>query len=112
MSCIFSYKGFSYAFIKENPEITVNDTWPGLKGPPKTNTILQYDEDYEEVITWGAKALPFELTRKAKNNNKKLNLVELFKLHLGDVPEREKPELPTEVPPERAITDYLREMGD
>ena len=81
-------------------------------GPPKTNTILQYDEDFEEVICWGLKAIPVELTRKGRNSNKKLNLVELFKLHLEDIPEREKPELPKEVTPERAITDYLREFGD
>lgn len=109
----FFYQGFSFAYIKpekEKIEIVVNDNWLGIKGPMKTNTVLQYDEDYEDVIAWGAKALAGEPSKKAKNNQPRP--VELFKLHLGDVPESKKPKLPDGITPERAITDYLREMGN
>ncbi|CAG8662851.1 6583_t:CDS:2 [Rhizophagus irregularis] len=107
-----TFSGFSFAYIKpekEKIEIVVNDNWLGIKGPMKTNTVLQYDEDYEDVIAWGAKALAGEPSKKAKNNQPRP--VELFKLHLGDVPESKKPKLPDGITPERAITDYLREMG-
>ncbi|GES84968.1 hypothetical protein GLOIN_2v1702288 [Rhizophagus clarus] len=107
-----TFSGFSFAYIKPEKEkiaIVVNDNWLGVKGPMKTNTVLQYDEDYEDVITWGAKALANEPSKKAKN--KQPRPVEMFKLHLGDVPETKKPKLPNGITPERAITDYLREMG-
>ena len=38
--------------------------------------------------------------------------MELFKFYLGKVPESKKPKLPNQVTPDRAITDYLREMGN
>ncbi|CAB5350225.1 unnamed protein product [Rhizophagus irregularis] len=66
-----TFSGFSFAYIKpekEKIEIVVNDNWLGIKGPMKTNTVLQYDEDYEDVIAWGAKALAGEPSKKAKNN--------------------------------------------
>ena len=89
----------------------MNDNWPGIKGPMKTNTILQYDENYDEIIAWGAKALADEPSRRDKKKNNQPRPVELFKFHLGKDPEK-KPELPIGVTPERAITDYLREMGN
>ena len=86
----------------------------------KINTALQYDENYEEVIAWGAMALDSEPNRsnrsnrrERKNNKRPLpKPVELFKLHLGKVPESKRPILPPKVPYKRAITDYLREMGN
>lgn len=37
--------------------------------------------------------------------------IELFKLHLGDIPEEKKPILPPSLSYKKAISDYLREMG-
>ena len=88
----------------------MNETWPGIRGPLKINTVLQYDEAYEDVVSWGANALAGEPSRKAKSNQPRP--VELFKLHLGNVPESKKPKLPGGITPDRAITDYLREMGN
>ena len=89
----------------------MNDNWLGVKGPMKTNTVLQYDEDYEDVIAWGAKALAIEPSRRDRNNRQPSKPIELFKFHLGDVPEEEKPKLPDRMTPKKPITDYLREMG-
>ncbi|GBB93259.1 hypothetical protein RclHR1_02140012 [Rhizophagus clarus] len=108
-----TYSGFSYAFVKpenEKVDIVVNDNWPGIKGPAKINTVLQYDEDYEDVIAWGNKALAIEPSRRDKNNKQPPKPIELFKFHLGDVPEEEKPTLPDGMTPVKVITDYLREM--
>ncbi|CAG8646028.1 3349_t:CDS:2, partial [Funneliformis caledonium] len=66
----------------------------------KTCTALEYDDEYNKVITWDFPA------KRNKNNNKP---VELFKLHLSDIPDELKPKLP--VGYEKAITDYLREIG-
>ncbi|PKC57608.1 hypothetical protein RhiirA1_446129 [Rhizophagus irregularis] len=109
-----TFSGFSYAFIKpenEKTDIVVNDNWPGIKGPAKINTVLQYDEDYEDIITWGAKALAIEPSRRDRNNKQPPKPIELFKFHLGNVPEEEKPTLPDGMTPEKAITDYLHELG-
>jgi hypothetical protein len=115
----FLCQGFSYAYVKpekEQIEIVVNDDWPGVKGPMKINTVLQYDENYDEVFSWGAKALASEPSRRDRRNrnpNRPLpKPVELFKFYLGNVPESKRPKLPNEVAPDRAITDYLREMGN
>ena len=91
----------------------MNNTWPGIKGPVKVNTVLQYDEDYEDVITWGAEAF-YKPSRRDKDNNKQPKLVELFRLYLGDVPEEMELdiELPEGLTPTKVITDYLREMGN
>jgi hypothetical protein len=43
-----------------------------------------------------------------KNRNE-TNPVELFKLHLGNLSESLKPELPVDY--KKAITDYLHEIG-
>ena len=111
----FFSQGFSYAYVKPEKakiEIVVNDDWPGIKGFKKVNTVLQYDENYKSVTAWGAKALAGEPPKKNKGNKALPKPVELFKLHLGKIPDSKKPKLPNEVPPERAITDYLREMGN
>ncbi|CAB5350223.1 unnamed protein product [Rhizophagus irregularis] len=87
-----TFSGFSYAFIKpenEKTDIVVNDNWPGIKGPAKINTVLQYDEDYEDIITWGAKALAIEPSRRDRNNKQPPKPIELFKFHLGNVIQQE-----------------------
>ena len=38
--------------------------------------------------------------------------VELFKLHLGDMKENEKPPLPSGLDFKKAITDYLTKIGE
>jgi len=79
----------------------------------KTNTVLQYDKNYEDIVAWGAKALSGEPSKRSRNNDiNQPRPVEYFKLHLGDVPESKKPKLPGGITPEGAITDYLREMGN
>ena len=92
----------------------MNDNWPGIKGPLKINTVLQYGQDYEDVISWGAKALANDSFRRdGRNGNNLPKPIELFKFHLlGDVPESKKPKLPEGITPEKLITDYLREMGN
>ena len=92
-----------------NPEIITNDTWPEQIGQLKTNTVLQYDDDFSEVVTWGSPALAKR--QKKKDRSYPPKPVELFKLHLGDMPESEKPYLPPNLDYKKAITDYLREMG-
>ncbi|CAG8653117.1 4973_t:CDS:2, partial [Funneliformis mosseae] len=71
-------------------------------GPPflfQTYTALEYDDEYNKVISWGFPA------KRNKDDNKP---DELFKLHLSDIPDELKPKLP--VGYEKAITDYLREI--
>ncbi|CAJ0909912.1 9590_t:CDS:10, partial [Entrophospora sp. SA101] len=109
-----TFSGFSYAYIKpekEKIEIVVNQEWGHFKSPDKTNTVLQYDESYEEVVTWGADALSSEPSRRRRLANKPLpRPVEYFKFYLGNVPESKKPKLPPGITFDKAITDYLREM--
>ncbi|CAG8700777.1 8468_t:CDS:2, partial [Racocetra fulgida] len=72
--------------------VITNDTWPDVAGALKTNTVLKYDQNLRNV----------EATSKP---------VELFKLHLGNMPDKEKPVLPKGLDYKKAITDYLTEMG-
>ena len=94
----------------------MNDDWPGVKGPMKINTVLQYDENYDTVFAWGAKALASEPSKKdKKHKNAKKPLprpVELFKFYLGNVPESKRTRLPDEITVEKALTDYLYQMGN
>ncbi|PKC56291.1 hypothetical protein RhiirA1_501290 [Rhizophagus irregularis] len=93
-----TYSGFSYTHIS-HPIIITNEEWPEKIGQLKTNTVLKYkDENFEEVDCWGYPALY-------------KSPIELFKLHLGDIPESEKPYLPSKLSYKKAITDYLREIG-
>nr|CAG8460612.1 7376_t:CDS:10 [Entrophospora candida] len=107
-------KTFSYAYIKpekEKIEIAVNQEWGHFKSPYKLNTVLQYDEDYKEVVSWGADALRSEPSRRKRHTYKLLpRPVEDFKLHLENIPESQKPKLPPGITFDKAITDYLREM--
>ena len=109
----FPHQGFAYANVqdkKAQTEIMVNDEWGSFNNKNKTNTALQYNEDYSEVISWGTNALSPEPSRR---KNKPLpRPVEYFRLYLSDVPESKKPKLPSGITFEKAITDYLREMGN
>ncbi|CAB5341456.1 unnamed protein product [Rhizophagus irregularis] len=94
-----TYSGFSYTHIS-HPIIITNEEWPEKIGQLKTNTVLKYkDENFEEVDCWGYPALY-------------KSPIELFKLHLGDIPESEKPYLPSKLSYKKAITDYLREIAE
>ncbi|CAG8793833.1 26611_t:CDS:2, partial [Racocetra persica] len=52
-----------------------------------------------------------EISRRDRNKENLPRPIELFKLHLGDVPEVQKPKLPFGLSSEKAITDYLHKMG-
>ncbi|CAG8723057.1 3659_t:CDS:2, partial [Gigaspora rosea] len=105
-----TYSGFAYAYVHGNKEIVVNDEWGNFKSN-KTNTALQYDETYSAVLNWGVGALSSKPTRRKRSELPKP--IEYFKFYLSDdVPEEKKPELPPEVPFEKAITDFLREMAE
>ena len=66
--------------------------------------IIQYDENYENVIKWGA-IVP---SGRNEDSNKQPKLIELSK----GVPEEEKLKLPEKLTLIKAITDYFREMGN
>ncbi|CAG8621090.1 7824_t:CDS:2, partial [Ambispora gerdemannii] len=92
--------------------IETNSTWPGRYGQFKTNTALEYDNNWN-VTNWGYPALSQRPVLKTKGGGQVSDRkpVELFKLHLGDIPEDEKPLLPPGLNYQKAITDYLRELG-
>ncbi|CAB5295751.1 unnamed protein product [Rhizophagus irregularis] len=77
-------------------EIITNDVWPQQIGVMKTNTVLQYDSNYQNVIKWGNPALAQKQSKHARKNKDlpSSKTVELFKLHLGNIPQNEKPPLP------------------
>ena len=105
-----TYSGFAYCHVGENKNICSNDLWHGEAGQLKTNTVLQYDDEYNNVKLWGAPALAKKRSRRVKKQNIGDDKpVEMFKLHLGDLFEELKPKLPIEY--KKAITDYLREIG-
>ncbi|CAG8565197.1 9926_t:CDS:2 [Ambispora gerdemannii] len=107
-----TYSSFAYAHV-QTCEVIINDDWPGRKGPLKTNTVLQYDADFKEVIAWGSQALVGEPQRRRKKAAPDPpKPIELFKLHFGNAPEEQKTNLPPNCPAEKAITDYLREMEE
>ncbi|CAG8699662.1 9076_t:CDS:2 [Rhizophagus irregularis] len=97
------YSLFSYCHVSGNQCIRTNDIWHEKVGQLRTNTVLQYDETYKNVKLWGTPALA--KTRNIKNDK----FVELFILHLSDLPDNLKPILPIKY--KKAITDYLREIG-
>ena len=102
-----TYSGFSYCHVANKQNICSYDSWPGIEDQFKTNTVLQYDDEYNNVVLWGAPALA---KRSNRQNRKQENrIVELFKLHLGDLSDCLKPKLPVDY--KKAITDYLREIG-
>ncbi|PKC68590.1 actin-like ATPase domain-containing protein [Rhizophagus irregularis] len=104
-----TFSGFAYTY-RSSPEIITNDSWPQQIGPLKTNTVLQYDSNYQNVIKWGNPALAQRQSRRSKDSSSS-KTVELIKLHLGNIPQNEKPPLPRQLSYEKAISDYLRELG-
>ncbi|PKY62189.1 hypothetical protein RhiirA4_449966, partial [Rhizophagus irregularis] len=104
-----TFSGFAYTY-RSSPEIITNDSWPQQIGPLKTNTVLQYDSNYQNVIKWGNPALAQRQSRRSKDSSSS-KTVELIKLHLGNIPQNEKPSLPRQLNYEKAISDYLRELG-
>ncbi|CAG8557441.1 193_t:CDS:2 [Acaulospora colombiana] len=94
-----------------NPEISTNERWPGLIGQYKVNTALQYDRTYTNVQAWGYEALAKKRNHRSSGLTEDLKPVELFKFHLGEIPDEEKPSLPSSLNYKKAITDYLREIG-
>ncbi|CAG8444328.1 14803_t:CDS:2 [Dentiscutata erythropus] len=65
-----------------------------VNGKFKTNTVLQYNENYEGVVEWGARALVPEISRRESRVENLPRPIELFKLHLGNVPKDQKSKLP------------------
>ncbi|PKY52283.1 actin-like ATPase domain-containing protein [Rhizophagus irregularis] len=104
-----TFSGFAYS-NRADPEIITNDVWPQQIGVLKTNTVLQYDSNYQNVVKWGNPALAQRQSRKNKDLSTSKS-VELFKLHLGNIPQNEKPPLPHQLSYEKAISDYLCELG-
>jgi hypothetical protein len=79
-------------------------------GKFKTNTVLQYDVDLENVESWGYLALYKKPNRRSRDN--KTKPIELFKLYLGNCLEKYRPQLPEPITYKQAITDYLCKIGE
>ncbi|CAG8600911.1 6198_t:CDS:2 [Diversispora eburnea] len=109
--------GFAFAHVSDNESFIKTESnepnmltrsWERLF---KTPTILLYDNEYSDVVDWGSFA-------KNQTQQGKLNIVDRFKLHLGKLPDDRKPTLPEKLHKKkdqrhkRAITDYLRKMGE
>ncbi|CAG8527303.1 9811_t:CDS:2 [Ambispora leptoticha] len=106
-----TYSGFAYANVNTPHNIETNDNWPEKKGEFKTNTVIRYDKKLN-VIKWGLPALVEKISKKGNNlKSEEAQIAELFKLHLGDIVEEEKPKLPLGLDPREAITNYLYEIG-
>ncbi|CAG8782707.1 36611_t:CDS:2 [Gigaspora margarita] len=105
--------GFASAH-KESPEKgEIYTAWPGNKPDHKTPTALQYDSKYKKVTAWGIKALVEfqEDAESSDDDDSQLSRpVELFKLHLSDLKDEDKPWLPPELDYKQAIKDYLTGM--
>lgn len=106
-----TYSGFAYVH-KETPEsVVVNSSWPEREGIFKTPTALQYDEGYNNVTNWGDSALEEEPDEEFDDSEEQRpRPVELFKLHLSDLQEHEKPWLPPQLSHTKAIEDYLTQL--
>ncbi|PKK60612.1 hypothetical protein RhiirC2_856753 [Rhizophagus irregularis] len=106
-----SYSGFSYRHTASaNQEVCTNTEWSGYSGRFKTNTVLQYDDNFEKVTEWGKLAFAKKAERKNMDKDEPKS-VGLFKLHLGSFGKLDddlKPKIPVDY--KKAIADYLREM--
>ncbi|RIA90038.1 hypothetical protein C1645_876364 [Glomus cerebriforme] len=103
-----TYSGFAYCLTDFTKEIHTNKDWEGYAGHYKTNTVLEYDNDFDKVLKWGRPAFSKGTTNEANENESRS--VGLFKLHLGKLQDHLKPKLPVEY--KKAIIDYLKEMGE
>ncbi len=83
---------------------------PGREGEFKTPTALQYEEGYSKVTSWGYLALEEEPDEILDEDEQRPRPVELFKLHLSDLEEQDKPWLPSQLNYKKAIEDYLTQM--
>ncbi|CAB5380852.1 unnamed protein product [Rhizophagus irregularis] len=105
-----TYSGFTYCHVENSKDIRTNDKWPGEVNL-KTNTVLQYDSNFRNVVAWGNAALSKRPNQRIRNETRP---VELFKLYLGKLNKELRPRLPAELGSDgykKAITDYLRELG-
>ncbi|GES97137.1 hypothetical protein GLOIN_2v1882232 [Rhizophagus clarus] len=84
---------YSIENVTENKNFHFGFLYPKLKG-----TILEYVDDYSKIYGCGY-----------ISGRSNLKIVELFKLHLGGLPDNLKPNFPIEY--KRAIADYLKEIG-
>ena len=105
-----TYSGFAYCHLSTKEEIHTHSQWPGEVGL-KTNTVLQYDSDFKRVVAWGSPALSKRPNRRKKSGGNETKLVELFKLYLGNSHEN-RPQFPVGIDYKKAITDYLKEIGN
>ncbi|UZO13346.1 uncharacterized protein OCT59_004846 [Rhizophagus irregularis] len=49
-----TYSGFAYCHVNDDyQDIHTNDIWPMVAGRFKTNTVLQYDDEFNNVFYWG-----------------------------------------------------------
>ncbi|CAB5381573.1 unnamed protein product [Rhizophagus irregularis] len=105
-----TYSGFAYVH-KENPDnIETNHTWPGREGVFKTPTALLYNETYTQVKSWGDLALEEEPEYMVDDSEERSRPIELFKLHISDLKDNQKPWLPSQLNYKKAIEDYLTQM--
>ncbi|PKK77667.1 actin-like ATPase domain-containing protein [Rhizophagus irregularis] len=102
-----TYSGFSLYHV-DSDDIKTTDYWSGDMGKLKTNTVLQYDDNYKDVKLWGHQAL-YRRPDKKSLKDKEMKPVELFKLYLGNCLEKYRPKLPVDY--KKAISDYLCEIG-
>ncbi|CAG8531405.1 2226_t:CDS:2 [Acaulospora morrowiae] len=109
---------FAYCHTSNiDQEVVINSAWPGQAlGVFKTNTVLLYDSKSWDVIAWGANAVVRKFDKKKKkmandtSNGGPAITVGLFKLHLADIREEDKPPLPMGLDYRKCIVDYLSEM--
>ncbi|CAB4375392.1 unnamed protein product [Rhizophagus irregularis] len=105
-----TYSGFTYCHVSDDGNYATNDQWPGEMGQLKTNTVLQYNENYKKIESWGYPALSKRPNKKkGKGSKNESKPIELFKLHLGKLSNNLKPKLPFNY--KRVITGYLRKIG-
>jgi hypothetical protein len=83
---------------------------PGREGVSKIPTTLEYNETYTQVVIWGDLALYEKLDDTVDDLNKRSRPIELFKLHLSNLREDQKPWLPPQLNYRKAIVDYLTQM--
>ncbi|PKY55542.1 hypothetical protein RhiirA4_504538, partial [Rhizophagus irregularis] len=83
---------------------------PGREGVSKIPTALEYNETYTQVINWGDLSLDEELDDTIDDLNKRSRPIELFKLHLSNLKEDQKPWLPLQLDYRKVIVDYFTQM--
>ncbi|RGB24188.1 hypothetical protein C1646_821728 [Rhizophagus diaphanus] len=66
-----TYSGFSYCHVTDSENIITNYQWFRETGNLKTNTVLQYDYEYNQVESWGLPALAKRPSRRENENRKR-----------------------------------------